>query len=46
MMNRDLTYVLNGQMPRGYGEKPAMMGNYEMIAPTPQSEELMKLVGG
>jgi len=33
-------------MPRGYGEQPKMMGNFEMIAPTVQSEEYMKLVGG
>lgn len=33
-------------MPRGYGEMPKMMGNFEMIAPTPQSEEWMKMVGG
>ena len=45
-MNRDLTYILNGQMPRGYGEMPKMMGNFEIIVPTPQSEECMKLIGG
>lgn len=45
-MNRDLTYILNGQMPRGYGEMPKMMGNFEMMAPSQQSEDLMKLVGG
>ena len=33
-------------MPRGYGETPKMMGNFEMLAPTPHSEELIKLVGG
>jgi hypothetical protein len=45
-MNRDLTYILNGQMPRGYGEMPKMMGNFEIIVPTPSSEECMKLIGG
>jgi hypothetical protein len=45
-MNRDLTYILNGQMPRGYGETPKMMGNFEMLAPTQHSEDLIKLVGG
>lgn len=33
-------------MPRGYGEMPKMMGNFEIIAPTPQSEEYMKIIGG
>ncbi len=33
-MNRDLTYILNGQMPRAYGEMPKCMGNFERIAPT------------
>ena len=46
MMNRDLTYILNGQMPRGYGETPKMMGNFEMLAPNDQTDEWMKLVGG
>lgn len=33
-MNKDFTYVLNGKMPRKYGEQPATLGKYEMIAPT------------
>ena len=45
-MNRDLTYILNGQMPRAYGEMPKCMGNFERIAPTEQSEELIKMIGG
>ena len=45
-MNRDLTYLLNGQMPRGYGETPKVIGNFELIAPTSVSDELVKLVGG
>ena len=45
-MNRDLTYILNGQMPRAYGETPKQMGNYETLVPTPQSDELVRLVGG
>ena len=45
-MNRDLTYILNGSMPRAYGEVPKTLGNFEMLAPTPQSEEYLKLVGG
>lgn len=38
LMNRDLTYILNGQMPRGYGEMPTYLGNYERLAPSDQSE--------
>lgn len=34
LMNRDLTYILNGQVPRRYGEMPKMMGNFERIAPS------------
>ena len=33
-MNKDLSYVLRGVVPRAYGEKPANMGNYEQIAPS------------
>jgi len=34
-MNRDLTYILNGRLPRKYGEMPLKMGNFERIAPSP-----------
>lgn len=27
-MNRDLTYVLHGRVPRKFGEMPDKMGNY------------------
>lgn len=45
-MNRDLTYILNGKMPRKYGEMPKVMGNFERIAPSSQSEAYLKLIGG
>ena len=45
-MNRDLTYILHGQVPRAYGEMPRNMGNYERAAPTEVSESYMKLIGG
>jgi len=45
-MNRDLTYILNGQVPRKIGEKPKLMGGYEMIAPSDYTDKLIKLVGG
>ena len=45
-MNRDLTYILNGYVPRAFGEMPQMMGNYKRIAPSKQAEKLIRLVGG
>lgn len=45
-MNRDLTYILNGQIPRKYGELPALMGNFQRIAPTSFSEKIIRLIGG
>ena len=45
-MNRDLTYILNGKLPRKYGEMPKMMGKFERIAPSQQSETYLKLIGG
>ena len=45
-MNKDLTYILNGQMPRAYGEMPTYLGNYERMAPSEQSEQLLKTIGG
>eukprot|EP01022_Parablepharisma_sp_SALTPOND_P020230 TRINITY_DN361_c0_g1_i3.p1 TRINITY_DN361_c0_g1~~TRINITY_DN361_c0_g1_i3.p1 ORF type:complete len:707 (+),score=86.81 TRINITY_DN361_c0_g1_i3:571-2691(+) len=46
LLNRDLTYILNGQEPREYGEMPKFMGGFERLAPTPFSERMIKLVGG
>lgn len=34
-MNKDLTYILDGKVPRDLGETPQTLGNYEMIAPSP-----------
>jgi len=45
-MNKDLTYILHGQLPRRVGEMPKMLGSYERIAPSELSEELIKMVGG
>ena len=45
-MNKDLTYILHGQMPRKYGELPLKMGSYERIAPSETSEKCLRLVGG
>jgi tubulin polyglutamylase TTLL5 len=46
LMNRDLTYILNGRVPRRYGELPTRMGNFERLAPSPQCEQYLKLIGG
>ena len=45
-MNRDLTYILNGKVPRKYGDMPKIMGNFERIAPSPLCDSYLKLVGG
>lgn len=45
-MNRDLTYILNGKVPRKYGEMPEKLGNYTRIAPSEASERYLKLIGG
>ena len=34
LMNRDLTYILSGQVPRKFGEMPQKLGNFERIAPS------------
>jgi len=46
MMNRDLSYILNGRVPRRYGEMPTRMGNFERICPSPACDQYLKLVGG
>lgn len=45
-MNRDLTYILHGKLPRKYGEMPKNMGEYERMAPSEASERYLKLIGG
>ena len=44
MLNRDLTYILKGKVPRKVGEKPKFMGNFDRIAPSDLSDKLIKLV--
>lgn len=46
IMNKDLTYILNGAVPRTFGEDPKLMGNYERIAPTEISDKYAKMLGG
>ena len=45
-MNKDLSYILHGKVPRAYGEMPKNMGNYERCAPDAESEKYMKYIGG
>ena len=45
-MNKDLTYILHGQIPRAYGEMPKKLGSYQRIAPGEQSDRYLKLIGG
>lgn len=45
-MNKDLTYILNGQVPRGFGEMPEKMGNYERLSPSEETDGYLKLIGG
>eukprot|EP00347_Sterkiella_histriomuscorum_P016526 403352853 len=43
-MNRDLTYILNGKMPRQLGQMPIYPGNYEMISPSPYVDRLLQII--
>ena len=45
-MNRDLTYILHGQVPRAYGEQPKKLGAYVRVAPSEVSDRYLKLIGG
>ncbi|CDW91822.1 tubulin-tyrosine ligase family protein [Stylonychia lemnae] len=43
-MNRDITYILNGKVPRQFGQMPMYPGNYEMIAPSPLVDKLLQTI--
>ena len=45
-MNKDLTYILHGEVPRKYAEMPKFLGNYERIAPSDASDRYLRLIGG
>lgn len=45
-LNKDLSYVLHGKVPRAYGEMPKSMGNYELLGPNEDSEKYMRYIGG
>lgn len=42
-LNIDMNRIFNGQLPRRYGENPKEMGKFEKIAPTYDSERLIKI---
>ena len=43
-LNRDLTAILHGHVPRQYGELPETMGKYRRLCPhTDMYDSLMKL---
>lgn len=44
MMNRDLSYILDGKVMRKVGEMPKFLGNFERLAPSEYSEKLVKLI--
>ena len=45
-LNMDLTQIFQGKVPRAYGEMPEKMGRFERLAPSPESDKLIKLSGG
>ncbi len=45
-LNLDLNNIFKGEIPRSYGEMPKKMGNFEMIAPSDESNYLIKISGG
>lgn len=45
-LNMDLTQIFQGKMPRAYGEMPSKIGRFERIAPSKESERLIKISGG
>ena len=45
-LEKDLSDILMGKIPRQYGELPEVMGNYQRLAPgTQYFDQLMKVVG-
>jgi hypothetical protein len=45
-MNIDLNKILKGYVPRAYGETVSNCKKFEMIAPSKESEALIKITGG
>ena len=45
-LNMDLYKVFKGKIPRAYGEVPENLGNFEVIAPSKESHQIIKMTGG
>ena len=45
-LNKDLTNIFYGKIPRKYGEKPKDMGRFEMICPNKETDKLIRIAGG
>jgi tubulin polyglutamylase TTLL5 len=45
-LNLDLNQIFRGKVPRAYGEIPKNLGNFERIAPSEESDRLIKMTGG
>jgi hypothetical protein len=45
-LNLDLNQIFMGKVPRAYGEMPKNPGNFERLAPSEESNKLIKLTGG
>lgn len=45
-LNMDLTQIFRGKIPRAYGEMPNNIGQFERLAPTKESDYLIKITGG
>ena len=44
MMNRDLSYILDGKVMRKVGEMPKFLGNFEKLSPSEYTDKLVKLI--
>ena len=45
-LNLDLNAIFRGKRPRMYGETPKNLGNFEVLAPTEESEKVIRMSGG
>ena len=45
-MNIDLNQILKGYIPRAFGEIPKNCDKFQMLAPTKESDNMIKVSGG
>lgn len=43
VLNSDMTRIMEGRKLRKYGDTPEKLGNYEVLAPSPEYDKLLKL---